>query len=157
MSQWPEPTNDESEPPRWGKWGALVAIVAVLVVGANSNILGAAWRLPAFTMPELNMPEFSLPDMSDPASSNAPASVAIAESPTFDPLAEPTTTADGAAVQAMPFDSCLRTLESMADSFGQETTFIEDTADRRVASFKFLDSRLTVTCSRSEGTMTVQR
>lgn len=157
MSQWPEPTHDESEPPRWGKWGALVAIVAVLVVGANGNMFGSSWRLPAFTMPELSMPEFRLPEMSDPASSDAPASVAIAESPTFNPLAEPTTTADGATVQTMPFDSCLRTLESMADTFGQQTALIEDTADRRVASFKFLDSRLTVTCSRSEGTMTVQR
>ncbi len=157
MSQWPEPTHDESEPPRWGKWGALVGIVAVLVVGANSNMFGSSWRLPAFAMPEFNMPEFSLPDMSDPSSSDAPASVAIAESPTFDPLAEPTTTPDGATVQSMPFDSCVRTLESMADSFGQDIALVEDTPDRRVANFKFIDSRLTVICSRAEGTMTVQR
>ena len=152
MSQWPEPTREPNEPPRWGGLGALVALIALVVVAANGSMLGSSWRLPEITMPEFSMPAFMPPEGPTPSES-----VAISEAPTFDPLSEPTTAADGSTVQSMPFESCVRTLEGMADSFGQAAAFVEDTAERRVASFKFLDSRLTVTCSRSEGTMTVQR
>jgi hypothetical protein len=135
------------------KWGVLAAFVALVVVAAN----GSSWRFPEFTMPEFSMPEFNLPEGAAPSES-PPASVAISESPMFDPLNEPTTAADGSStVQAMPFESCVRAIESMSQSFGQEITLVENTADRQVARFKFIDSRLTVTCSRSEGTMPVQR
>lgn len=157
MSQWPEPTPDENEPPRWGRWGVIGAVVALAAVAANSS----SFRLPdvtmpAFSLPEFTMPEFDLPEAGAPDSSDTP-SVAISEAPSFSPLQEPTITADGATVRSMPFESCVQTLQSMADSFDQDVALVEDTADRRVANFKFIDSRLTVTCSRADGTMTVER
>jgi hypothetical protein len=154
MSQWPEPTHEADEPPRWPGRAALIVIVAAVVVltmGPNGGALGN-WR-----MPEFNLPEFSWPEM--PAQAPQPSSPSVSEASEFAATfpGDPAASADPNApmVQAVPFESCLETIASTATSLGQPAAIIEDTAERRVARFKFLDSNLTVTCSRADGTMTI--
>lgn len=56
----------------------------------------------------------------------------------------------------MAFADCVSVLDNLTNSLGQPATIIEDTANWRVASFKFLDSNLRVTCDGAQGTMSVQ-
>jgi hypothetical protein len=154
MSQWPEPTPEADEPPRWPGRVALIMIVAAIVVltaGPNGGGLGN-WR-----MPEFSLAEFSLPEM--PAQAPQASSPSVSEASEYAATfpGDPAASADANApmVQSVPFESCLETIATTATSLGQPAAIIEDTAERRVARFKFLDSNLTVTCSRADGTMTI--
>jgi hypothetical protein len=154
MSQWPEPTPEADEPPRWPGRVALIMIVAAIVVltaGPNGGGLGN-WR-----MPEFSLAEFSLPEM--PAQAPQASSPSVSEASEYAATfpGDPAASADANApmVQSAPFESCLETIATTATSLGQPAAIIEDTAERRVARFKFLDSNLTVTCSRADGTMTI--
>jgi hypothetical protein len=147
-SNWPEPTPEPGEPPRVLTWLAYAAIAA----GALFLIsIGANWRLPQFDMPRIAMPDIDLRDNSGSISQQAPATNEAAEILADALLPD----VDGDSVQTVPFEDCIQTMESGLP-FGVPTT-IEDTADRRVVRYKFLDGNLTVTCTRADSTLRIEQ
>jgi hypothetical protein len=161
VSNWPDHTPEPGESPRWWPWGvAAVAIVAIVMLSPGddrSNASGRGWQMPDFTMPQITLPEFDFSPPSDVISQQAPtpsadvpAAVAAAMG---DALANPDVPI---SQQQVPFETCLSVLTDSANALG-DPILIEDTNDRRVGVFKFLEGDLTVTCSRTDGTMTVQQ
>jgi hypothetical protein len=155
-SQWPDPTPEPGEQPRWLRWVAYAAIAVgiVFLVSASETWRGAL-RLPDFSMPQLEMPEIAVPEV-DLRGRSEPA----AESPsTIESITEGVATfpnAEGPIVRSLSFESCLALLADTGARMGQEPTLLENTADRRVARFKLLEGDVTVTCSRADGTMTIE-
>jgi hypothetical protein len=156
QSNWPEHTPEPDEPPSWRGWaigiGAIVAIA--LLLPRDANWFGD-WQVPSITMPEIEMPNLNLRGRSNenPAQTPAPQSVKVSEG-----IAVGEPSPDGApVVQQVSFDRCLRIIENTASTLNAAPALLEDTADRRVARFKVIEGNLTLSCSRPDGTLTVEQ
>lgn len=127
------------------------AVGAALVLVNYENDLFGSFSLPAFRLPEISMPELDLRGRAGDAPVNSPvAAVEVALAP-FE--------SSGAAdpiIQSVPFENCLDAIGDAVPGFGPPA-LLEDTSDRRVARFKLLEGAITVTCSRRDGTMTIER
>lgn len=100
-------------------------------------------------MPEFSLPEFRLPDFTR-NQSLASESAAVSEmlSAAGGPIAQ----------QQVPFDTCVSMRDEAANAFGQQALFsVESTDDRQIAVLKFPEGDLTITCSRADETMIVER
>jgi hypothetical protein len=156
VSQWPDPSPEPGEPPRWLGWGALVAIVAGIVIWNPGGESAGSWRLPEFRMPEITLPEFASPDAStseDNASTLA-TSADIAEEASPLPPA-PDFSGGAPVVRNVPFETCVGMLDN-SSALGPQI-IVEDDADRRIVRFKLQNGNMTMTCSRADSTMTVER
>lgn len=157
MSNWPDHTPEPGEEPGWMSWLAPATIVigvALLLSGDLFNGQGPSWRLPPIAMPAFELPQVTLPDLPQPEETPPPATAQIAEHDI--PFALDAAPAEPGApsVQSVPFDDCVAMITNGAMPFG-EPVIVEDTPDLRVARFKFLEGDLTLTCSRPNGTMTI--
>ena len=104
-------------------------------------------------LPEFTMPQITIPDFGERPSETPPLVSFATEGSSPEQGA-----ADGSIVQqAVSFEGCAQQIDGLTSPLSQRPTLVEDTADRRVAAFKFLDGDLTVICSRPDGTMTIQR
>ena len=156
QSNWPEHTPEPDEPPPWRGWaigiGAIVAIA--LLLPRDANWFGA-WQTPSISMPEIEMPDINLRGRSEeiPAETPAPQSVDMSEG-----IAVGEPSPDGApVVQQVQYGTCLRIIENTASTLNAPPALLEDTADRRVARFKVLEGSLTLSCSRPDGTLTIEQ
>jgi len=141
QSNWPEPTRDETEPPRWGRAAAVIAVAAI-----------AAWVIfrhdRAGSLPQWQPPEISLRGREE-AAPEANDDVAAL---TPDPLA---TQGDGAITQFVPLKDCLAMIYDTSGAAGVEPVFAEQSVDRVVAELGPRDSGITITCA--DDTMTIER
>lgn len=150
QSRWPEPSPDPAEPPRWPGW-AIAGIIAAALGVYLANNGGGEVLLPQFDMPRIAMPDIDLRGRSESISQQAPETEEAAEILADALLPD----VDGNSVQTVPFEDCIQTMESGLP-FGVPA-IIEDTADRRVVRYKFLDGNLTVTCTRADSTLRIEQ
>lgn len=161
MTNWPDHTPEPGEGPRWLDWAAPVAIVigvALLLSGVGSGAGGAnTWRMPELSIPQIELPAITLPDLPRAEQPEPPVTVEFDESAAA--IAEalvPDFDSGNPVTQSVPFDDCMDTI-SRPESFFGPAIVVEDTADRRVARFKVQDGTITVTCSRTDGTMRIEQ
>jgi pimeloyl-ACP methyl ester carboxylesterase len=157
LSNWPDHTPEPGETPRWWAYAVVGAVIgAILFFAPGNGNWFSSFRLPDMRMPEISLPEVSAPDLRGRAESDPlpppPTPSVIEGMMTGDPLP---TDSLGPVVQPMAFDDCLALTRDMPNA-DQYAILLEDTADRRVTRFKSPASNLTITCSRSDGTMTMQ-
>jgi hypothetical protein len=155
-SNWPEHTPEPDEPPRWRGWaiGIGVIVAIALLLPRDANWLDA-WQMPSISMPEMEMPDINLRGRSDetPAEAPAPQSVEVSEG-----IAVGEPSPDGApVVEQVSFERCLRIIENTASTLNAAPALLEDTSDRRAARFKVIEGSLTLTCSRPDGTLTIEQ
>lgn len=98
-------------------------------------------------MPQINLPDWGSDGAGDVSSQTAPITASVSELPSS--LGQPMT--------EMPanLEMCQSTIAQAANAISQQPILIEDTSDRRVAVFKFIDGDLTVTCA--DGSMRMER
>lgn len=152
MSQWPEPTPEPGETPRWLGWGVgacLIGALALLAPGDDDWMaeIGRSWRMPDISLPEMGMPDIDLRGRSEPTRDPGPIGELAAISEIAGEPGEPLVR------QNVGFEACAGTIAETAGVVGQEPSLIEDEGERRVAVFKFLSGDLTITCA--DGAMTV--
>jgi hypothetical protein len=152
VSEWPEPTPDPSEPPRWQGIAALAAAgAAIILLAANGSNWFAAPRMPQIEMPKIELPDLDLRGRSEEEAPVAPDAV---QSAATAPVVDAT---GGQVIQSIPFEACLSAIAENERGLSQEPILLENTPDRRVAVFKFMQGDLTVVCSRADETMTIAR
>jgi len=156
VSQWPDPTPEPGEPPRWLGWGALGVVIAGILIWNPGGDGANGWRMPEFALPEISLPEFELPDFESRQSTETPASssISVTEDGVLLPGA-PNDASGAPVVQNVPFETCVQMIED-SPAFG-EAIRVEDTAERRVVRFKTLHYNMTLTCSRADGTLSIER
>jgi hypothetical protein len=151
VSQWPEPTPDESEPPRWRGIAGLVAAVSVIVaLAVGRNDWFGTFEFPEVRMPAVELPELDLRGRTESEPASAPPTPTNATAPIVDASL-------GQVSQGVQFETCVEMISESANGLGLQPIIVEDTSDRRVAVFKFVQGDLTMICSRSDSTMTIQR
>lgn len=144
QSNWPEPTRDETEPPRWG-WAVAIAAVAALGVwmllwADEMDFLRQSWRAP----------EIALRGRSEPAPTPTPQSNEDA------PVVSPnlfTTDVEGVITRPVAFKDCLALIFDTGNAVGVQPVLVEERADRIVARLPLQEGGVTITCS--GGTMTI--
>ncbi len=162
MSEWPEPTPEPGEQPRWLGWGVLAIIVGALLWATRDGSgtpSFADWRMPQLSLPEISLPELEWPDFgSNETSVQLPDGAITQESIEAVPGIPPVASSDFGApiVQSVPFETCLETTEGAIETIGSPI-MLEDGPDRRVVRFKLLDGDITMTCARADGTMSIVR
>lgn len=160
MSEWPEPTRELGETPRWLGWtvAALVFGALLWAVRDDNGLSFDNWRMPELAMPEIEMPEVDWPDFGE----SAPAAPSQAQPQPPPPdmadagnVAEarvvvPGVTFEMPATPGLPFEACLEIANEAASGLAA-LSVVESSDDRRVMRFKTLEGGLTITCSRADG------
>ncbi len=143
MTNWPEPTHDESEPPRWGRAAAVIALA----------VLGAWIGFKIYRLDQhVAAPEIALRGRNETAPPQAPQVNEGVAAFSRDLLAA---RADGSVTQVVPIKDCLALIYDAGGMRGVAPTIIEQTARRTVARLGFEDGGLTITCA--DGTMTIEQ
>lgn len=156
MTQWPEPAPEPGEAARRWRIGALAAVGALVLWAAlrSDGLRHFSWR-----MPEINLPNAAMPDLR--GRQNAPVNEPeTPENEAVERITDPIAPliGDGArSVQSVPFETCSVMLDDFPATLGQPALIVEDSADRRVRRYKFLDGNLTLTCARADNTLTIER
>lgn len=146
QSNWPEPTRDETEPPRWGR---IVAVLAVAAIAAWVILRDdRAGSLPQWQPPEINLRGRDEPQSAPVQPENSEGTSALSP----DMLAA---RADGAVTQAVPLKDCLALIYDTSSAVGVEPVFAEQSGDRVVARLGVGDGGVTITCAND--TMTIER
>jgi hypothetical protein len=162
VSEWPEPSPEPGEQPRWLGWGVLAILVGALLWTTRDGDWTRSFadvRLPELSLPQIEMPEIDWPDFgSNDNSVQLPDGAITQESIEAIPGIPPVASSDFGApiVQNVPFETCLETTEGAIEAIGSPI-MLEDSPDRRVVRFKLLDGDITMTCARAEGTISIAR
>jgi hypothetical protein len=147
VSNWPEPTRDETEPPRWGWVVALAALCAIGVLAIfgsdRLDTVRQSWRAP----------EIALRGRSEPAPPPAPQVSEDAASARPDLF---TTDVDGSITRTVPFKDCLALIFDTGNAVGVQPLLVEESASRTIARLPLREGGVTITCSASNGTMTIE-
>lgn len=169
MSEWPEPTREPGETPRWLGWtvAALVFGALLWAVRDDNGVSFDGWRMPELAMPQIELPEIQWPDFAENESnapsqgqpqpapegmadaSAVPEAVAVVRGPNMPESSAP-------AFEGLPLEQCLAMLNEAANAVGPGM-LIEDSDVQRVVRFKTLQGDLTMTCSRVDGTLRVEQ
>jgi hypothetical protein len=156
VSDWPEPTRDETEPPRWG-WAVAFAAVAALAVwmllrADRMDFLEQSWP----------PPEVTLRGRSEPSATatvrgrSEPSATATPEVSEAVPALSPnlfTTDVDGVITRPAAFKDCLALIFDTGNAVGVQPVLVEESANRTVARLPLQEGGVTITCS--DGTMTI--
>lgn len=149
---WPDLPPEAKKGSQPWVWIALIAFAAAVTFWAARH--DSAPQQQAFQLPNITWPDFSLRDQARQTEPPVTTSSEAIEAaiPSMIPTGPD---ANGRSVQSVPFESCLGVINDSANTFGQPA-IIEATADRHVARFKLQSNEMTVTCSRPDGTMTIE-
>lgn len=157
MSEWPEPQPEPGETAqRWVIGVLAVGAVALLWNAQENSDWRTAWRMPEFSLPQLSMPDISMPDFdlpdlaqSDPQTQTSDVLSSVADS------LPPGAPRLSATPQPVPYETCIEMLTDMPSPNGQ-LPIIEDIEDGRLGRIKLLEGNLTMICSRSNDTLTIE-
>lgn len=155
-SNWPEPTPEPGETPRWLRWGVIAAIVAAGAIWLDDlgGFEGVSQRFQLPETFEIAMPEIDLRGREEAPVESAPVTAAISEAPPIDAFAASAN--DDSVLQDVPFDQCLEMSENMGANIGRQLVVAEDNDERRVLVIKFGEGDLRIICSRADDTMTIR-
>lgn len=154
MSEWPEPTPEPGEPPRWIGWGVLAVVISAALWATSEDRgapLFAGWRLPEISLPEIEWPDLGADEQGVPQSASTQESIEAAI-----PGLSGANDFSAPLVQSASFDTCVETAANAANTLGPPI-MLEDTADRRVVRFKLLDGDVTITCAGADQTLIIER
>lgn len=144
MSNWPDPTPDESEPPRWGRAAAVIAVAAI-----GAYIFFSSDHLGLFEQ-SVRLPEISLRGREGAPPPEVSEDIAA---PSPDPF---TTNVNGAITRPVPFKDCLSLIFDNGSAVGVQPVLTEESPDRIVARLPIENGGVTITCRASDGTMTIE-
>lgn len=143
MSNWPEPTRDESEPPQWGRAAAVIVLAAI-----GAYIIFGGDPLGSFEQ-SARLPEIALRGREEPPP-DVSEDIAAPSPDLF------TANVDGAITRPVPFKDCLALIFDNASAVGVRPILTEESPDRIVARLPIQDGGVTITCSAANGTMTIE-
>ena len=144
MSNWPEPTPDETEPPRWGRAAAVIVLAAIAAyIIFSGDRLGSREQ-------STRLPEIALRGGEEPPPPEASEDIAAPSPDLF------SADLDGPVTRPVPFKDCLSLIFDTGNMAGIEPVLTEQSAGRVIARLPRQDGGVTITCSARDGTMTIE-